>query len=167
MAYAPSEDLDQPWHPPSLIRVFTVHMKKDWVLNYPLSAVKTDQTGRMPRLIWVFAGRTDHFVGFVMRWLNYSSTNVWAGSTFFAQTRPFQYLESLRYWIQMHHLVSLQRAVLVERFITNPAGIRFLSSMNSLVTIETSLCRKRFRTKLTFFHLDAHSKCMALVSKTS
>ena len=28
---------------------------------------KTDQTGRMPRLIWVFAGRTDHFLGFVMR----------------------------------------------------------------------------------------------------
>ena len=27
----------------------------------------TDQTGRMPRLIWVFAGRTCHFVGFVTR----------------------------------------------------------------------------------------------------
>ena len=26
-----------------------------------------DQTGRMPRLIWVFTGRTCHFVGFVMR----------------------------------------------------------------------------------------------------
>ena len=25
----------------------------------------------MPRLIWVFAGRTCHCVGFVMRWLNY------------------------------------------------------------------------------------------------
>ena len=30
-----------------------------------------DQTGRMPRLIRVFAGRTCHFVGFVMRWLQY------------------------------------------------------------------------------------------------
>ena len=30
----------------------------------------SDQTGRMPRLIWVFAGRTCHFVGFVMRRLN-------------------------------------------------------------------------------------------------
>ena len=27
----------------------------------------SDQTGRMPSLIWVFAGRTCHFVGFVMR----------------------------------------------------------------------------------------------------
>ena len=26
----------------------------------------SDQTGQMPRLIWVFAGRTVHFVGFVM-----------------------------------------------------------------------------------------------------
>ena len=36
--------------------------------------VKTDQTGwmpRLPRLIWVFAGRTDHFVGFVMLWLKF------------------------------------------------------------------------------------------------
>ena len=29
----------------------------------------SDQTGRMPRLIWVFAGWTCHFVGFIMRWL--------------------------------------------------------------------------------------------------
>ena len=29
----------------------------------------SDQTGRMPRLIWVLAGRTCHFVGFVLRWL--------------------------------------------------------------------------------------------------
>ena len=35
---APSKDSDQPGHPPSLIRVFTVHMKKAWVLSYPLSA---------------------------------------------------------------------------------------------------------------------------------
>ena len=28
---------DQHGHPPSLIRVFVVHMKKPWVLNYPLS----------------------------------------------------------------------------------------------------------------------------------
>ena len=38
MACAPSEDSDQPGHPPSLIRVFALRMKKAWVLNYPLSA---------------------------------------------------------------------------------------------------------------------------------
>ena len=35
---ATSEDSDQPGHPSSLIRVFAVHMKKAWVLSYPLSA---------------------------------------------------------------------------------------------------------------------------------
>ena len=38
---APSEDSVQPGHPPSLIRVFAVRMKKAWVLNYPMSAAKT------------------------------------------------------------------------------------------------------------------------------
>ena len=70
MTFAPSEDSDQPGHPPSLIRVFAVHMKKHWALGYLLSVLRRlCQTGRMPRLIWVFAGRTGHFVGFVMRWL--------------------------------------------------------------------------------------------------
>ena len=32
----------------------------------------SDQTGQMPRLIWVFAVRTDHFVGFVKRRPKYS-----------------------------------------------------------------------------------------------
>ena len=38
MAYAPSEDSDQPGHPPSLIRVFAVRLKKARSLSYPLSA---------------------------------------------------------------------------------------------------------------------------------
>ena len=90
----PSEDSDQPGHPPGLIRVLAVRMKKARVLSYKMSVrpAKTqinlgirpvwsesllsawrklgslathwlhsedsDQTGRMPRLIWVFAGRT-------------------------------------------------------------------------------------------------------------
>ena len=61
MICAPSEDSDQPGHLPSLIKVFTVHMKKHCVLSYQLSAL------RRLRLIWVFAGHTCHFVGFVMR----------------------------------------------------------------------------------------------------
>ena len=46
-----------------------------WVAKDPsflqAGSEDTDQTGRMPRLIWVFAGRTCHFVGFVMRWLTF------------------------------------------------------------------------------------------------
>ena len=52
MAYALSEDSDQPGHPPSLIRVFAVHMEKAWDLSYPLSTSEdSNQTERMPRLI--------------------------------------------------------------------------------------------------------------------
>ena len=69
----PSKDTDQPGHPPSVIRVFTVRMKKAWVLSYPLSASKDwSNWSRMPRLIWVFAGRTGHFVGSVVRRLTCS-----------------------------------------------------------------------------------------------
>ena len=51
MACAPSEDSDQPGHPPSLISVVAVRMKKTWVLCYPLSAQRRLITGRMPKLI--------------------------------------------------------------------------------------------------------------------
>ena len=37
-----------------------------------------DQTGRMPRLIRIFAGRTCHFVGFVMRRIILSVTDLFA-----------------------------------------------------------------------------------------
>ena len=53
-----------------------------WVPSKPVSVLNgkiylfiyadskdADQTGQMPRLIWVFAGRTGQFVGFVMWWL--------------------------------------------------------------------------------------------------
>ena len=38
---APSKDSDQPRHPPNLIRVFAVCMKKAWALSYILSAQRT------------------------------------------------------------------------------------------------------------------------------
>ena len=68
---APSKDSDQPGHPPSLIGVFPVRMKKAWVLSYPLSAQRRlwsdwadAQADRSLR--WVHS----HFVGFVMWRLN-------------------------------------------------------------------------------------------------
>ena len=51
------------WSEPSLCA--------QWIAKDPsflhADSEDSDQTGRMPRLIWVFAGRTCHFVGFVMR----------------------------------------------------------------------------------------------------
>ena len=64
---APSEDSDQPGHPPSLIRVFTVRMKKSWVLSYQLSAQRrlwSDWADALAVLSLRWAHT--HYVGFVM-----------------------------------------------------------------------------------------------------
>ena len=68
---APSEDSYQPGHPPSLISLCCLHEES---LGPIECTAKTDQAGCMPRLIRVFAGRTCHFVGFVMLWLIYQDT---------------------------------------------------------------------------------------------
>ena len=62
-----NKDSDQPGHPPSLIRVFSVCIKKHWVLSYPLSAQQrlwSDWADAQADLSlrWVHT----HFVGFVM-----------------------------------------------------------------------------------------------------
>ena len=48
-------------------------MFTQWVAKVPMllhaDSKDSDQTGQMPRLIPVFAGRTGHFVGFVIMWL--------------------------------------------------------------------------------------------------
>ena len=56
VACASSKDSVQPGHPPSLIRVFAVRMGSlptQWA-----HSEDSDQTGQMPRPIWVFAGGT-------------------------------------------------------------------------------------------------------------
>ena len=72
MAFVPSEDSDQPGHPPSLIRVFAVPSMGMRAQCFFMRTAKTDQTGRMHRLICVFTGRNGHFVDFVMWRLMYT-----------------------------------------------------------------------------------------------
>ena len=61
MACAPSEDSDQPGHPPSLIRIFAVAWRKRGSLaTNRAHSQNSDQTGPS----WVHS----HFVGFNMRW---------------------------------------------------------------------------------------------------
>ena len=59
----------------------------------------SDQTGRMTRLPWVFAGRTDHFVGFVMRRLicNLAESNERARFCVFLASFFFFFLTRLKY----------------------------------------------------------------------
>ena len=54
--------------------IFAVCKKKPWVLSLPVHTTNSDWTGRIPRLNWVFAGRTGQFVGFVMLWLKFSAS---------------------------------------------------------------------------------------------
>ena len=69
MACAPSEDSDKTGHPRSLIRVFSVHMRKAEVLSYHYSAQRSLWS------YWVDAqadlslrwARKGHFVSFVTR----------------------------------------------------------------------------------------------------
>ena len=73
MACVPSEDSDQPRHLP----VWSESSLSAWrnlrsLATHWMHSLDSDQTGRMLRLIWVFAGWTCHFVGFVMRQLNYN-----------------------------------------------------------------------------------------------
>ena len=77
---APSEDSDQNVHPLSLIGVFAVRIKKTWVRSYRLSASEdSNQTGGMPRLIWVVAGRTVTLLVLSFRGLVYVCRFIYIG----------------------------------------------------------------------------------------
>ena len=70
MAIAPNEDSGQPGIGP----VWSASLLSEWRKLESLAtswahSEDSDQTGRMPRLICVFAGRTCYFVGLVRRWL--------------------------------------------------------------------------------------------------
>ena len=72
----PSEDSNQPGHPPSLIRFFAVRRKKPWVPSYPLSAQRrlwSDWVNAQADLSLRWAD--SHIVGFVTRRLKYRHQN--------------------------------------------------------------------------------------------
>ena len=87
--WAPSDDSDQPWHPPSLIRVFAVCMRTAWVLSYPLSAQRrlwSDWADAQADLSLRWA--QGHFVGFVMRRLILNTMHyIWTASSEFGTYR--------------------------------------------------------------------------------
>ena len=77
MASAPSEDSDQPGHPPSLIRVFAVRMKKAWVLSYSLSRC---------------LGRSESSDTVILLVLSWGSALFWFWSRLWGRTSPWDYL---------------------------------------------------------------------------
>ena len=64
----------------SLIRVFAVRSVGSWEPNVSSCRQRrlwSDQTGQMPRLIWTFAGRIDHFVGLIQDMASDPEHGIW------------------------------------------------------------------------------------------
>ena len=101
---APSEDSDQPGHPPSLIRVFAVRMKKPWGLSYSFSAQRrlwSDWADTQADLSLRWAHT--HSVGFDMSWLMLCCFVLFVVSVFFsflfcAKLIAFQSLLTILTW---------------------------------------------------------------------
>ena len=100
----PSEESDQPGHP----------LCVQWVAKDPSflysDSEDSDQTGRMPRMIWVLAGRTCHFVGFVMKRLIYREKRVLITASLCnalkAATKQCElYGRSLEFWNETLHVL--------------------------------------------------------------
>ena len=68
----------------------------------------SDQTGWMPRLIWVFAG-CSHFVGFVMRWLKYKSFVLFVSENEDVRRTTLRELKMLRS-LKQENIVDLREA---------------------------------------------------------
>ena len=72
VACAPSEDSDQPGHPPSPIRVFAVRMKKAWVLSCLLSAQRRIVRGSI-------SGMSSTFIFYFLEFFLHLVYEVWKG----------------------------------------------------------------------------------------
>ena len=100
----------------------------------------------MPRLIWVFAGCTDHFVGFIMFWLNY----MWASSW----ENLFMLYANNKGADQPAHPRSLISAVVV-CCLDSIIPLVSISEMSSLylasVAVQVGLCLTWWQTPKTGF----------------
>ena len=129
-----SKDSDQPGHSPSLIRVFTVRMKKAWFLGYPLSAQQrlwSDWANAQADLSlrWTHS----HFVGFVMRrlkllWHLKSEKLIW-----------------WIWWFEPSHEIMvpfvLRKLVLQTRIRSHPMGLHVWFLVGPFVYFQTSCVR--------------------------
>ena len=95
---AGSKESDQLGHPPSLIRVFAVRMKKAWVLSYPLSAQRrlwSDWADVQADLSLRWAH--SHFVGIVI-FVNYQTLEACmkhCGRRFHQEVGKFRFLNEI------------------------------------------------------------------------
>ena len=150
---APSEDSDQPGRPPSLIRVFAVCMKKGWVLGYPLSAQRrlwSDWADDQADLN--FHWMHSHFVGFIMRLLNYVAYHLGENQQIhsvlkccfcFCRRKPFMEISSVwwesdrRFWTAQKEMLTAWLWLVCSRMLCSswpPVPATWRSIWNQLLT---------------------------------
>ena len=165
--FAPSEDSNQPGHPPSLIRVFAVRMKKPWALSYLLSAQRRLWLDRADAqadlsLRWAHS----HFVGCVVSWLIlilcfysynperlHGDTGVGGGGGWGGGNCP-DFLVGMCDWSlrNMSHSYNLER--LIFRLIFKIDTYAFLLKYHThLYTIIRAVCHSTCSVRNAFGHL--------------
>ena len=113
----------------------------------------SDQTGRMPRLIWVFVGRTCHFVGLVMRRLNYGWKLQWRDDDSINYHNSCEKIELINYKLHMSpvkRICVFEHSVMTNFNCACPAiqrgqGSGFLSEGSSWLTACMSEQRRFWR----------------------
>ena len=90
----------------------------------------SDQIGWMPRLIWVFAGRTCHFVGFVMRRFVYILGYTQTSDTFYWKTLPHCLYRSVVGFHNSFFLAHLSRRLTVYHWSVVRPSSSTLSNLN-------------------------------------
>ena len=103
--------------------------------------VDSEDFMRMPRLIWIFAGRTCHFVGFVMRRLIWGTPIQIAIKWCNFEKRPVSYTRDNRRQTKKctNWYIMKQRLTLVKSF---SAEVKEWILMNFFKTIESKRHRK-------------------------
>ena len=142
---APSVDSDQPGHPPSLIRVFAVRMKKAWVLSYPLSAqwrLWSDWADAQADLSLRWAHT--HFVGFVTRRLTWC----------YIKNRRLYMKGIMCTDIRLDILINVPRHDKTDKMSVRPAKTR-ISLGICPVWSESSLCAQWVAKVQRFLHADS------------
>ena len=161
----PSQDSDQPGHPPSLISIFAVRMKKARVLSYPLSAqwrLWSDWVDAQAELSLHWAHT--HFVGFVMSRLilicalNGSFTR--AGALWLMFWFCKYYLTDW-YWLDFYFYMHIYCCVLLTRLL-------FLYAYILLCSIDWTFISVCIYTAVFYwldFYFYMHIYCCVLLTR--
>ena len=141
MACAPSEDSDQPVHPPSLISVFADRMTKAWFLSYPLSAQRrlwSDWADAQADLSLRWAYRS-------LCWFCHEAAHFWGVPYTAAHVIGLRRKSCHKKYFEPNHeimaLIALRKLDLQTRMRSNPLGLHVWSGPSSTSIVH--VCEQR------------------------